>query len=256
MARVTDTKQQKLLTKLRDLGGSAGNTSLARALGWDEAEYWAVRGRLLDEGRLVRGRGRGGSVMLAEEELSPLPTRVEEDPRESALYDPCLRTLQNSWAKDHRLTDCHFEIIAHQGGRRTGGKWTRPDIVGISVRLFKHWPVPIYDVWTFEVKPLARPEVSGVFEAAAHARAATHAYALYQVEPSDIEDETPWERIISEARRFGVGLVLFSNAADFNTWRFAIEPRRREDPEAIDQFVASQLSEGARSKLATWASQR
>ena len=56
--------EARLLEILARLGGSAGNQTLRRALGWSEADYEAVRSTLIARGRLVTGRGRGGSVAI------------------------------------------------------------------------------------------------------------------------------------------------------------------------------------------------
>jgi type I restriction enzyme M protein len=61
-----DDRRQELLGALEALGGTAGNGRLRELLGWDEATYEAVKGELLTAGRLLPGRGRGGSVSLAE----------------------------------------------------------------------------------------------------------------------------------------------------------------------------------------------
>jgi type I restriction enzyme M protein len=58
-------QEQKFIDTLRDFDGSAGNKSLREALGWKEATYDRVKSALLDAGRIVPGRGRGGSVALA-----------------------------------------------------------------------------------------------------------------------------------------------------------------------------------------------
>ena len=51
-----------LLAKVQELGGSAGNTALQRALDWAEEDYWPIRDRLVDLGSLRRYRARGGAV--------------------------------------------------------------------------------------------------------------------------------------------------------------------------------------------------
>jgi DNA repair exonuclease SbcCD ATPase subunit len=56
--------QIAFLEALRNEGGKAGNTKLREALGWDLAAYESVRNRLLEQGKLIKGRGRGGSVSL------------------------------------------------------------------------------------------------------------------------------------------------------------------------------------------------
>ena len=55
----------EFLSRLHELGGKAGNGGLREALGWDEATYDTVKAELVSGGRVLPGRGRGGSVALA-----------------------------------------------------------------------------------------------------------------------------------------------------------------------------------------------
>ena len=57
--------RDKFVVVLTELGGSAGNSRLRDSLGWTEATYDAVKGELIDDGVVIPGRGRGGSVSLA-----------------------------------------------------------------------------------------------------------------------------------------------------------------------------------------------
>lgn len=53
-------------------GGRIGNKRLrVDVLGWNEDLYLAIRERLLDKGTLILGGGRGGSVRLSVEEITP-----------------------------------------------------------------------------------------------------------------------------------------------------------------------------------------
>jgi hypothetical protein len=61
---VTEEQREQLLSRLRELGGKAGNLSLREALGWNDATYNAVKDDLVSAGRLISGKGRGGSVAL------------------------------------------------------------------------------------------------------------------------------------------------------------------------------------------------
>jgi len=64
---VTEDMKQKFLEHLTTSSeGRMGNGSLRDALGWDEPTYNAVKDHLLASSRIVPGRGRGGSVGLAE----------------------------------------------------------------------------------------------------------------------------------------------------------------------------------------------
>src|SRR5690606_4336916 len=57
--------EQKFIETLRALNGSAGNQRLREALGWQEATYGRIKSALIEAGKIVPGRGRGGTVALA-----------------------------------------------------------------------------------------------------------------------------------------------------------------------------------------------
>jgi len=62
----SDDLADEFLGALEALGGSAGNGRLWETLEWDEASYEAVKADLLSRRLIVSGRGRGGSVALAD----------------------------------------------------------------------------------------------------------------------------------------------------------------------------------------------
>jgi type I restriction enzyme M protein len=62
-----DDLADEFLGALAALGGSAGNGRLRETLEWDEAAYEAVKADLIGRRLIVPGRGRGGSVALADE---------------------------------------------------------------------------------------------------------------------------------------------------------------------------------------------
>jgi type I restriction enzyme M protein len=68
---VSRTEHDRFIAVLTALGGSAGNGKLRESLGWDEGTYSEVRQALIDDGTIVPGRGRGGSVVIAGEDGAP-----------------------------------------------------------------------------------------------------------------------------------------------------------------------------------------
>ena len=54
--------KERLLAEAPADGASIGNKALRERLGWETDLYLAVRGRLIDDGLLTLGKGRGGSV--------------------------------------------------------------------------------------------------------------------------------------------------------------------------------------------------
>ena len=73
-----ETQATKFLETLKELGGSAGNGSLSAELGWADSTYQRVKAHLIEAGRIVPGRGRGGSVALAGETKAAPAKKVEK----------------------------------------------------------------------------------------------------------------------------------------------------------------------------------
>jgi len=253
--------EEQLLLKLREFGGFSGNVKLQRALGWDEPQYWAVRNRIYDRGLLVLGRGRGGSVTLVEKAAAlPVNEQEVEQPVDTAqeteisLYAPIAEVLRQNWVKDYRLRQSWVEITALQGRRQTGGTWTRPDLIVAGVRIFPHLPNKYFDLFSFEVKPSWAVSVTAVYEALAHRRAATHAYVWFHVpdEKATILSETV-DVIASEAKRFGIGVIIAAKAEDYESWDVLVEATRVEpDPEGMNDFISVQLSAAAKDEIVAW----
>ncbi len=78
-----DDQQLELIGALEALGGSAGNGKLRDLLGWDEATYEAVKAPLVASGQLQPGRGRGGSLTLADEAVAGSSAAADRRPAAS-----------------------------------------------------------------------------------------------------------------------------------------------------------------------------
>lgn len=65
-ALATDQDCEVFITALTDLGGKSGNQALRENLGWTDEHYSVLKERLIEQGLIVPGKGRGGSVALAE----------------------------------------------------------------------------------------------------------------------------------------------------------------------------------------------
>lgn len=61
---VRQALRERFVAALTELGGNAGNGRLIAELGWQEDTYWSVHQTLIDDGTILKGRGRGGSVRL------------------------------------------------------------------------------------------------------------------------------------------------------------------------------------------------
>jgi hypothetical protein len=254
--------------------GHAGNKSLREHLGWDDERYWMIRDRLDDAAKIVRGRGKGGSVHLlgqpqpAEASLGgtgalAVTTAVsgEDAPAgtvggsvygtEESLYEPIVASLRSYWPNEKRLDEFLCEVTARLGRRQTFGTWSRPDITAVSLVTYPYVPGRHFDVTTFEVKPEWEIDVRGVYEALAHLRRATQAYIIYHC-PRPL-DEPMKAQLTEEAERHGIGLILAVDPSDPSTWDEIAEPVRRMPlPDQLNEFIKAVLSEETKTRLIKW----
>lgn len=222
----------------------------------NEDDYWNLRDALVDDGKIGLGRGKGGSVrrlsespevelqVATDQDVAQQPYKVESD-----LYEPFHETIRHYYVKDYRLKDYVSEITAHGGGKYTGGKWTRPDLTLVAVKMFQYIPGKTLEVITFELKRAEWWGVEGVYETAAHSSFAHSSYLCIHaptVIPSSDQD-----RLEREAQRFGVGLILFENPKDWDTFDVRVDPEYKfPDPEETNRFISIQLSEPNKERIA------
>lgn len=261
----------KLLEKVPE-SGRIGNKNLREQLlksaEWNVDVYWKVRNNLIDRGLLVKGGGKGGSVRRPEPagDVSPIQSDDTQSGTaeggslptirmsESSLYEPMAKVIREDWTKDYRLDSFFLEVTAHQGARSTGGKWTRPDITLASYKTFAYVPGKHFDLITFEIKPQDAIDITVVYEALAHRRAASRAYALLHV-PEDKKGllEEVIAEICSQAKQFGVGVILAADPEDYDTWDEVVESARTEpDPERLNDFLSQQVSLLFRETVIRW----
>jgi len=254
-----------LYSKIPDDGTAVSNKSVRVALGWESEEtadrYFSTRDSLEDAGLVARGRGRGGTIrrvldeVAAETEQSPAEAETPDEVadslrREHDLYEPLHRVIRSEWARVNRSSPLAVEITAHQG-RRATGIWARPDIVSVEIRAFDHVPGKFLEVRTFEVKPSDGINVQAVYEALAHRRAATHSYVLLHVPTDKRGDlEAAVAELCEVARGHGIGVITVENPEDYDTWEEReVAVRAEPDPEYLDAFLGSQLSDTAQRKI-------
>jgi hypothetical protein len=266
-----ENKQNELLAKV-PASENIGNGSLRLELGstWSEDLYWAIRNRLIERGFLETGRGRGGSVKRVAPEIAEPPfgqseTNTSELPNdqlstspnysnESNLYEPIATVLRNQWSKAQGFDNYFVEIPARQGSRLTGGKWTRPDIAVVGYKSFIYIPGRFLEVITFEVKPTYAADVSAVYEALAHRRAATRAYVIVHI-PADVKAD--YKNVIAaiyeESKKFGIGFIVAEDPADFDTWDLALDADRFEpEPKRLNEFIAIQVTTQLKEQIVKW----
>jgi hypothetical protein len=262
--------EKQLLDKLPADGTAIGNKTLRSSLGWDQEKYWSIRDSLVDREFLRLGRGKGGSVariiatggdavvVPAADDIAAVPGAgdlAEPDKqctKEDALYGPLADVLRDKWTKELRLEQCVIQVTARQGRRETGGTWTRPDIVVVSVASYLNLPGKFVEVITFEVKTADGLDVTAVYEALSHLRAATRAYLVVAMTARQRKDmEALVETVADEAGRHGIGFIIVpEDVTKYDEWEFIVESTAAQGvPSRMDDFLERQLTEDNKRTL-------
>lgn len=205
----------------------------------------------------MTGMGRGGSVFRLKNVTPSTTQQTPEDTggtydKESDLYPPFSEALKK-WAKDSQFSNYFIEDVSSQGSRRTGGIWTRPDLVLVNVETYQYIPNKFLEVITFEVKPKTGWRIESVFEAAAHSRFASRSYLCIHLDKTEPPQKELRERIEEECERFGVGLIVFEDPKEYDTYEFPVEPEITSyDPREVEKFIETQVSPSNKTQLSRW----
>lgn len=204
----------------------------------EENDYWDVRNDLIDDGKIEKGRGKGGSVYRVFQE------RIDEGKyeRELYLYRPFQKAIEKFWINDNDIGNYIIETTASQGRRDTGGNWTRPDMAVVTVKSYEFVPNKSLEVITFEIKKKEDYSVKSLFETAAHTYFAHRAYLSIH-RPDDDYKQQEYQKIIKECERFSIGLITFSNPDDWRTYSIVVEAKKcNPEPKNVDLFIRNQIS--------------
>lgn len=213
-----------------------------------EEDYWEVRNDLIAQGKIEKGRGRGGSVYRVE--AVEVKAKATKRIKESDLYLMVRQYIETLWVKDNEISQFVLEQTASQGKRKTGGRWTRPDFALIALKSFLYIPSgKVLELITFEVKPENDYRIEGVFETAAHSRFSNKSYLVIYTPDGNPATED-FQRVKRECERFGLGLVTFTDGADPSTYETVQEAERRiPDPADVNGFISSQISRANQTRI-------
>lgn len=256
--------EAQMLEGVPDDGSPIGNKRLRDdILGWENLLYLTVRKRLLDSGVLIVGKGKGGSVRRFVEAPDGEPVAVQLSPviisrdpfdTEESLYGPMADVIRTRWVQDQPFDQVLVEQT-DRGGRRKDGIWTRPDVTVAAMTSYTYVPGRHFDIVTFEIKHHSAINVTAVYEALAHRRAATRSYVLAYIpdELFEVLEDTTLADITEEASKHGIGLILASKPDDFDSWEIKEDAIRvTPDPARMNAFIRNQLSEGSRDQIVRW----
>ena len=170
--------------------------------------YFEIRKELIAEGRVGKGVGFGGRVYRIEGAALAAKAAKQHRIPESKLYEAVGKYIGQTWTEDNEIQQFVLDKTASGRGKRAGGKWTRPDFAIVAIHKFMYVPGTTIELVTFEVKPADDFRIEGVFETAAHSRAAHRSYLVIHT-PDGKPKIDKFERLVDECERFDLGLIIF-----------------------------------------------
>jgi type I restriction enzyme M protein len=134
-------KKDKFIATLKQLNGSAGNQRLRETIGWAESTYDSVKSALVEDGLIVLGRGRGGSVALtqtsARAQVQPAtrPPGARSQARNTGAHDAIAHPPTPATPKASRRTASSNAAGSDTASNRTAANNTAE--LGFEADLFK-----------------------------------------------------------------------------------------------------------------------
>lgn len=185
--------KEKFIASLEELGGSSGNIRLRDSLNWTEATYDAVKEELIQDKRVVSGRGRGGSVTLASVKA---PERTSKPSPRPAPSPPAARAQSARQTDAGKGGDLGFEAELFKAADKLRGNMEPSDYkhVALGLIFLKH----ISD--SFEAK---RSELLADYPEGAEDRDEYAADNVFWVPPT-----ARWSHLQANAKQPSIGKLI------------------------------------------------
>ncbi len=203
--------------------------------------YFEIRNELITEGLVGKGVGYGGSVYRIE--------GAKKAGKESDLYESVRKYIENNWTAENEIKDFVLDKTAEQGGKKRQGIWTRPDFSLVAIQSYTYIPGRTIELITFEVKPADDFRIEGVFETAAHSRATHRSYLMIHT-PDGRPDTDKFQRLVSECERFRLGLIIFADKDNWDTYEIVQDAdHRNPNPGDVNSFIKTLMKKDSQEKI-------
>ncbi|TFG08531.1 hypothetical protein EU538_06955 [Candidatus Thorarchaeota archaeon] len=220
------TPKQKVLSKLPKDGSFVSNDKIYESLGMTPEEFYAVQAKLVNEGKVVVGRGRYGRTALVVDGSS----MGEEEQYNNGLGSSSDEELQEELRRyfDRKLKpnyepsppNLYISKITAQTrpGRRVPNL---PDVSILTIMKYDFVPSVNLEVITADVWKHGTLVLEAVYETKSHSIYSHRSYLVFEwIKDVDFERSGRDARIIlGEAKRLGIGLIEM-RPVDEDKWDF------------------------------------
>ena len=132
-------------------------------------------------------------------------------------------------------------MIDTSTGGAQNGQWRRGDFTGVAIAPRAVLSGSDVEIYTFELKAAEAGNVAAVHEAHAQTRGSHYGYLVWHV-PDRGEVHERLDAVERECQRLGVGLIVFSDPQDLDSWERRMPAARQvTDDGEIDEFLKTRL---------------
>ena len=181
--------------------------------------------------------------------------------KENKLYTEIQTALERYWRQEYPGIDKFVsQITANQGSRKTGGLWSRPDIVFATCSKFEFIPgYQNFDLATVEVKLASSVNETAIVETVSHRSKALKSYLLIYRD-DDGKNSKMVESIAEMARKNKIGLFtigddgLNGGIENLDNWSEIVSPIKNDSvsPVELNEFIKVQCSEVVGRETSKW----
>lgn len=220
-----------------------------------EAEFFAARDRLQEQGRVGRLRGQGGQTFLTSTQPTGGPGPQVEKISELSLMKPLRAFLEGPFRRGLDLPgDAACIVEDTSTGGPAKGKWARPDFILVSAMRFRLLPGCQVDLHSFELKTESGGSVLAIHEALAQTRFTHFGHFVWHL-PKGSRSESMLEDIVVHCEEHGIGLIRMfdpKRAAEDDGCEILVDPKRKPTlPAVVDGFLEARLTVHQKDQLAT-----
>jgi hypothetical protein len=235
-------KEKEFFDALPEDGSFITNYSLRLSLRrkkFTTKDFWDVRKKLLDDGKIQVGMGQGGRTAKAHAYTKALVHEKHFVERESELWQHVTGWLRDNEKKrieqDASSQSAFAKVfVADTSKQKETGQWSNPDVMLVSILNFECLPQKRdLVVYTYEVKkhtPVNLGDVKNVFEAASHQKGAHYSYLVVENDEEG-SNEPPPPELFDTLERFGVGFAWFCKVESDSARRGEYYMRVAMEPE-------------------------
>lgn len=220
------TFDQRVLAKLPRDGSFVSNNKIYESLNISPEAFAEIQQHLIADGKVKVGRGRYGRTARILDAGFAKPENGNGEAigvaDEYELYGPVKDYLDRKWKPNYEPSPPNLYIsqitALHQ---KRGASLIMPCISVLTIMKYDFVPGNHLELITVDVKKQTNMGLEAVYETTSHGRYAHRSYLVFEwIEEEDFETAGPdADYVISEAKRFGIGLVQM-RPVDGGEWSF------------------------------------